>query len=160
MTADEWHPDMRRDVLPGPSAQLWGQVWRGAAVAWVPLFVVTLFAAVRAEDEGTPVYFLVWLSVWLVCVMLVGARGLAPLTWLEDRRQRIEAAAGYTTTLGDDIADEVMVELDVVDPRSGRVIRLAGERMPRAFFNDRQAFMSDRRRRVRETARQRSDVER
>ncbi len=157
---DEWHPDMRRDVLPGPSAQLWGQVWRGAVLAWVPLLVVTLFAAVRAEDAGTPVYLLVSLAVWLVCVTLVGLRGLKPLTWLEDRRQRIEAAAGYTTTLGDDIADEAMVELDVVDPRSARVIRLAGEQMPRAFFNDRQAFMRDRRRRVRAVARQAGDTAR
>ena len=69
---DEWHPDMRRDVLPGPSAQLWGQVWRGAVLAWVPLLVVTLFAAVRAEDAGTPVYLLVSLAVWLVCVTIVG----------------------------------------------------------------------------------------
>ncbi|MGW2090632.1 hypothetical protein [Promicromonospora sukumoe] len=160
MTVDEWHPDMRRDVLPGPSAQLWGQVWRGAAVAWVPLLVVTLFAAVRAEDEGTPVYLFVSFAVWLVCATLVGGRGLAPLTWLEGRRQRIEAAAGYTTSLGDDIADEALVELDVVDPRSGRVIRLAGEQMPRAFFNDRQAFMRDRLRRVRAAAQQAADTAR
>ncbi|WP_129785361.1 hypothetical protein [Promicromonospora panici] len=75
-----------------------------------------------------------------------------PLTWLEERKERAEAAAGYTTTVGVATADEVMVERDVVDPRSARVIRLAGERMPKVFFNDRKAFMRERIRQVRAVA--------
>nr|BFF21612.1 hypothetical protein GCM10025730_51330 [Promicromonospora thailandica] len=71
---------------------------------------------------------------------------------IEAHRLRAEATAGYTTKVGIERADEALVELDVVDPRSGRVLRLAGERMPRAFFNDRAAFMRDRLRRVRAAA--------
>jgi hypothetical protein len=53
-----------------------------------------------------------------------------------------------------------MVQLDVVDPRSARVIRLAGERMPKAFFNDRQAFMRERTRQVRAVAGREPDAAR
>ena len=150
--AGEWHPDIRRDLVPGLPAQFWGQVWRGVGVAWVLLMIVTLLLAVNIDDAGTPVYCLVSAVLWFVCVVLFGGRGGGPLTWLEGRRERAESAAGYTTTVGVAIADEVMVELDVVDPRSARVIRLAGERMPKAFFNDRQAFMRERIRQVRAVA--------
>jgi hypothetical protein len=138
--------------VPGRTAQFWGRVWHGVGVAWVPLMIVMLLFAVNIEAAGTPAYFLVSGSVWMVCVLLFGTTGGGPLTWLEGRRERAERAAGYTTTVGIAIADEVMVELDVVDPRSARVIRLAGERMPKAFFNDRQAFMRERIRQVRAVA--------
>lgn len=158
MTADEWHPDIRRDLVPGRSAQFWGQVWRGVGAAWFLLMILTLLLAVNIEAAGTPAYFLVSGSVWLVCVVLFGTRGGGPLDWLEERRKRAESAAGYTTAVGVDIADEVMVELDVVDPRSARVIRLAGEQMPKVFFNDRQAFMRERLRQVRAVAEEAADA--
>lgn len=151
MTTGEWHPDIRRDLVPGLTAQFWGQVWRGVGVAWVPLMIVTLLLAVNIDAAGTSAY-LVSGAVWLVCVLLFGGRGGGPLTWLEEHRKRAESAAGYTTAVGVATADEVMVELDVVDPRSARVIRLADERMPKAFFNDRQSFMRDRIRQVRAVA--------
>lgn len=150
--ADEWHPDMRRDLVPGHSAQFWGRWWGGVGVAWVPLMVLTLLTAVNIEAAGTPAYFYVSIVLWGVCAALFGSRGGGPLTWLESRKERAEAALGYTTKVGVSEADEVMVELDVVDPRSARVIRLAGERMPKAFFNDRGAFMRDRLRQVRAMA--------
>ncbi|MFI6428090.1 hypothetical protein [Promicromonospora sp. NPDC050880] len=147
MTAtQEWHPDIRRDLVPGRSAWFWGQVWRVTGVAWIPLMTMTLFAAVY----GSPAYVIVSLAVWGLCAVLFGVRNLgSPLTWLEGRQEQAERAAGYTTAVGTRVADEDLVDVDVVDPRSGRVIRLAGEHMPRAFFNDRAAFMRDRLRRVR-----------
>lgn len=102
--AAPWHPDIRRDLVPGVPSRFWGQAWRGAVVA----------------------------------------AGL--------RRERAERAAGYTTRVGHEHADEALVDVDVVDPRSGRVLRLAGEPMPRAFCNDRAAFMRDRLARVRAAA--------
>lgn len=120
--------------------------------------IVMLFAAVNIEAAGTPAYFFVSGAVWLVCVLLFGQMSGGPLTWLEERRERAEAAAGYTTTVGVALADEVMVELDVVDPRSARVIRLAGEQMPKAFFNNRRAFMRERIRQVRAVVESEADA--
>ncbi|WP_454857874.1 hypothetical protein [Promicromonospora soli] len=53
MTVDEWHPDMRRDLVPGLPAQFWGQAWRGVGVAWVPLMIVTLLAD-GVDDAARP----------------------------------------------------------------------------------------------------------
>jgi hypothetical protein len=146
--ASEWHPDLRRDVLPGRSAGFWGQLWLGAGVASLVLMILTLLASVHLP----PAYLLAIGLAWFVCVLLFGGRFGGPLSWVEERRARAELSAGYSTQLGAAVADEIMVEVDVVDSRSGRVIRLAGERMPKAFFNDRQAFMRERVRQVRAVA--------
>lgn len=145
-----WHPDLRRDLVPGASARFWGQVHRAAITAMALLTFAALLSVVPAL--GSPTYIAVVLPAWAVSAVLVGTRFGGPLTMIEAHRLRAEATAGYTTKVGIERADEALVELDVVDPRSGRVLRLAGERMPRAFFNDRAAFMRDRLRRVRAAA--------
>ncbi|MFD2028438.1 hypothetical protein [Promicromonospora aerolata] len=112
------------------------------------LLILTLLAAVHLR----PAYLLAIGLAWFVSVVLFGGRFGGPLSWVEERRARAERSAGYSTQLGDAVADEFRVDVDVVDSRSGRVIRLAGERMPKAFFNDRRAFMRERVRRVRAVA--------
>jgi hypothetical protein len=138
---NDWSAERQVNLVPGIATYYGGVAWRVTAWLWVPLFVLVMLTATRIDQAGTPVYALVAVGACVVNGVLFGG-GNASFSWsllgsLEDAQDRKERAAGYTTRIGVATADEVAVDVDVVDPKSGRVIRFAHEKMPRAFFMDR-----------------------
>ncbi len=110
----------RRDLVPGPSLVVWG--WVGiVTVYWgvVGGVLVGLFFAVASGVGASWLLdlFHVFLAVWLVGVVVgAAAIGLGLPT-----RLKMELAAGYTT------GNFAHPEVDLVDSRTGIVLREAGE---------------------------------
>ncbi len=124
-----WHQEIPRELLPGPSARSLRlasfAVIGAGATAFVVLAAMFPFATtgVIANPDGWP--FWVALVVFISSAFLVGRGSFSPLDRVVEKRTRRERAAGYTTERHAALEKECPV--DVVDARSRRVIRLAGE---------------------------------
>ena len=110
-----------RHLLPGPSLWACGRIIF-VYIGWCGLGGVMLLAFIAVGNlsgsNSLQRAFEVSLWVWLIGVVL-GAIGVA----LVSARAKQEIAAGYTTSpYGDQ-------EMDLIDARSGVVLRRAGERM-------------------------------
>lgn len=156
----EWHPDMRRRLLPGRTAHVWGLV--GAVVVGVCLvsfgvLIVGIALSMPGILPKDPPYLYVTLVVFLTCVLLVGRGNFSPMTWIVERREKQERASGYTTALSAVYEDDIAV--DVVDWRSRRVIRMAHEPLVESkYFADKQRQIRERIRLVRAVARRESST--
>lgn len=117
---DKWHPglDARSRLLPGASA--WSvasqQVW-GSYVGGGLLLVLLVGMLIRGSGYwGSPILMTV------VALLLIDAIFFIPgvLIRLSVRKRR-EVRAGYTTVTNQ------YPEVDQIDPKTGRIVRLAGE---------------------------------
>jgi hypothetical protein len=149
--AQQWHPDMRRRILAGPTARAWQHAGSALVVVFFASFVILiggLALSMVGSAPKNPPYFYVTLVVFLTCALLVGRGSFSPMTWVVERREKQERAAGYTTALSAVYEDDIAV--DVVDWRSRRVIRIAREPLVESkYFADKQAQIRDRIRLVR-----------
>lgn len=149
--AQQWHPDMRRTLLAGPTARAWQHVGSVLVAAFLTSFgilIVGLALSMVGIAPKDPPYFYVTLVVFLTCVLLVGRGNFSPMMWVAERREKQERAEGYTTSLSGVYEDDIAV--DVVDWRSRRVIRMAHEPLVESkYFVDRQNQIRDRIRLVR-----------
>jgi uncharacterized membrane protein YidH (DUF202 family) len=147
----QWHPDMRRRILAGPTAYAWGLVAGVLTAVFLVSFGVLIvgiglsLAGVVPKDLP---YLYVTLVVFLTCVLLVGRSSFSPIMWVVERREKQERANGYTTALRAVYEDDVAV--DVVDWRSRRVIRMAHEPLVESKYSvDKRTQIRDRIRLVR-----------
>jgi hypothetical protein len=142
-----WHPQMTRELLRGPSARWWER-------AFVSLLALTglLFVVVSAAFfvPGEPSWGLPAVFAFLTCAAFVGRAPFSPVLWIADRRVAAEYAAGYATSTT--AWFDVDAPVDVIDPRSGRVIRPAGEPAD-ADRSTQKQLLTERVRRSRDAAR-------
>ncbi|WP_423461985.1 PhnA domain-containing protein [Promicromonospora sp. MS192] len=113
-----WHPEMRVARIPGPSVRIVVLVMLAVSIAPFPLtgFLIALIAGPQDGPRPTP----------LMVFLLVSAGALGCLAAVGDTMviqpiQNSELRAGYTTSA------DGPARVPRVDPRSNRVIRLAGE---------------------------------
>ncbi|MGW2095380.1 hypothetical protein [Promicromonospora sukumoe] len=114
--SDEWHPGMRRELLPGPCEAVLSSRSLGWTVSGIAAAVVVL--ALLLVDPS--------LWVWGLGPSAVSVAGIAVGGMLDSAavsQQRREAQAGYTTVAAD------RTDLDHVDHRTSRVVRRAGEEL-------------------------------
>ncbi|GAA2220678.1 hypothetical protein GCM10010413_10030 [Promicromonospora sukumoe] len=153
--AQQWHPDIQRRILPGPTAHAWGLVGAVLIAVCFASFGILIVGVGLSTVGITPndlPYLYVALVVFLMSVLLIGRGSFSPMFWAVERRQKQERAEGYTTRLNAVYEDDVAV--DVVDWRSGRVIRMAHEPLVESkYLVDKQAQIQDRIRLVRAEAR-------
>lgn len=147
----QWHPEMRRRILAGPTAHTWGLVAAALGALCLVSFGV-LIVGIGLSMVGIvpkdPPYLYVTLAVFLTCVLLMGRSSFSPMFWVVERREKQERAHGYTTALSAVYEDDIAV--DVVDWRSQRVIRMAHEPLVESkYFVDKQTQIEDRIRLVR-----------
>ncbi|WP_425956076.1 hypothetical protein [Xylanimonas sp. McL0601] len=152
-----WHPEIRRELLPGPSARSLGVVSFGVACvtfgAVAFLFTMMFLGAthVIATAEVWPTS--VALYSFSGGALLMGRGRFSPMLWIVEKRSRKERAAGYTTMHHDALEKECPV--DVVDVPSRRVIRLAGEHLVESKYAvDQVNQVRERTRQVRQAAQQ------
>lgn len=157
MREGDWHPDIRRELLPGPSAQRLAYVFLAVVCVtsglcgFMAVMIVLDDLHVIATDETWPVY--ASLALFLLGALLIGRGTFSPLGLVVEKQARQERAAGYTTQRSD--AFDVECPVDVVDASSRRVIRLAGEPLVESKYDvDRVNQIRDRTRQVREAERQ------
>ena len=142
-----WHPQMTRQLRPGPSARWWEHAFT-ALFGTAGVFLAA--ACLALVLPGEPPWALPAIYAFLSCALLLGRGTLSPMLWIVDRRIEAEYAAGYATSTAAWYDDGAPVE--VVDPRSRRVIRLAGE-LPYADRTQQKALLKDRVDRARGVAR-------
>ena len=142
----QWHPEMRRRILAGPTAHAWGRAAAVLVAVWLVSFGVLIvgtglsLARILPKD---PPYLYVALVVFLTCALLMGRGSFSPMSWVVERREKQERAHGYTTALRAVYEDDIAV--DVVDWRSQRVIRMAHEPLVASkYFVDKQTQIRDR----------------
>ena len=150
----EWHPNMRRELLSGLTARAWGLVG-GLVMLVFALAFGTLMVGIALSTLGVtstnPPYFYVTFAVFTTCALLIGRGPFSPIMWVAERREKQERAAGYTTAASATYEKDVAV--DVVDPRSRRVIRMAHEPLVESkYFADQQEQIRERLLLVREAA--------
>lgn len=149
--AHQWHPDMRRSILPGPTAHTWGLVAAAVVVVCLVSFgglIVGIGLSTTGIVPNDPPYLYVPLTVFLTCAILMGRGAFSPMFWVVERREKQERAHGYTTVLSAVYEDDIAV--DVVDWRSQRVIRMAHEPLVESkYFADKKTQIRDRIRLVR-----------
>jgi hypothetical protein len=112
--SDEWHPDIRRELLPGRSEAVLSNRSLFCTVTGIAAAVVVL-AVLFVEP-------MLW--VWGLVPAAVAVAGIAAGGFLDSAaasRQAEEARAGYTTVLTES------TDLDYVDPRTSCLVRYAGE---------------------------------
>lgn len=152
---EQWHPNMKRRVLAGPTAHAWGlaaAVLVAVCVVSFGVLIVGIGLSLAGVAPKNAPYLYVTLVVFLTCVLLVGRSRFSPVFWVVERREKQERAEGYTTALHAVYEDDIAV--DVVDARSGRVIRMAHEPLVESkYFVDKQAQIQDRIRLIRAEAR-------
>lgn len=151
----QWHPDMQRRILAGPTARAWQLVGSAIVVVFLVSFGILIvgfaLSLVGSAPKDQP-HFYGTLVVFLACALLVGRGSFSPMTWAAERREKQERAEGYTTALSAVYEDDIAV--DVVDWRSRRVIRIAHEPLVESkYFADKQAQIRDRIRLVRTESR-------
>ncbi|MEU4383972.1 hypothetical protein [Promicromonospora sp. NPDC023805] len=151
----QWHPDMQRRILAGPTARAWqhaGSVLLVVSLASFGILTVGIgLSLVGIVPKDLP-YLYVTLVVFLTSVLLVGRGSFSPMMWVVERREKQERAEGYTTALSAVYEDDIAV--DVVDWRTRRVIRMAYEPLVESkYFADKQAQIRDRIRLVRTESR-------
>lgn len=120
-----WSPDAHRRLLRGASARAVAAT--GGAVVLIALtaFVVFLVVLFTPLGDGEPDWVFADVAVMLTCALLIGRDGFSPMLWAAARRTEAEYAAGYATT--SDAWTARTAPVDVVDPRSKRVVRPAGD---------------------------------
>lgn len=152
-----WHPGIRRELVPGPSAHRLSCVSAAIMLVTCAAFGLVTGAMILdglhviASDETWPVH--TSLAVFLLGGFLTGRGTFSPLTLVVQKRASKERAAGYTTERSSALDTECPV--DVVDASSRRVIRRAGELLVESEYDvDRVNQIRDRIRQVREAERQ------
>lgn len=149
--AQQWHPDMQRRILAGPTAHAWGLAAAGLVAVYLASFgalIVGIGLSLAGIVPKNAPFLYVTLVVFLTCVLLVGRSSFSPMFWVVERREKQERAEGYTTALSGVYEDDIAV--DAVDWRSGRVIRMAHEPLVESkYFVDKQAQIQDRIRLIR-----------
>ena len=112
--SDEWHPDIRRELLPGRSEAALSRHSLVCTVIGIAaaVSVVTLLAV----DRG------LWAWGLLPCgIAVVGVSAGGLLDGSATSRQVTEAQAGYTTVTSES------GDLEYIEPRTSRLVRHAGE---------------------------------
>ena len=110
----EWHPDIRRELLPGRSEA--ALLRRSLVCTVIGITAAVSVVTLLAVDPG----LWAWgLPPCGIAVVGVSAGGL--LDSSATSRQVTEAQAGYTT-----VASE-SGDLEYIDPRTSRLVRHAGE---------------------------------
>lgn len=106
-------------LIPGASAYQWLRYERRIAAVSVPAAGAGILIAIVGSGASPA-----WLAVG-VLLTLVGVLGWGLFTYSipSTRRQRQEEAAGYTT-----VPTPHQPELDLVNPRTGFVVRSKGSR--------------------------------
>ena len=112
--SDAWHPDIRRELLPGPSEVVLSNWSLACTLTGIGAAVVVL--AVLFVEPMLWVWALVPAAVAVACIAAGGFLDSAATA-----RQADEARAGYTTVLTES------ADLDFVDDRTARLVRRAGE---------------------------------
>ena len=146
---------MQRRIIAGPTAHAWGL----AATVLVTVCLVSfgvLIVGIGLSLAGivpkNAPYLYVTLVVFLSSGLLMGRGSFSPMFWVVERREKQERTEGYTTALSAVYEEDLAV--DVVDWRSGRVIRMAHEPLVESkYFVDKQTQIQDRIRLVRAGAR-------
>jgi hypothetical protein len=112
--------ETRREVLSGPSLLTWGRIMLGSLI-WLPLGgAATLLLLLSSQATGSgslTVAFHVVSGVWFATFLFAVFGSVLGAT----TRSKAELAAGYTTT------PYRNQEVDLVDSRTGIVLRSAGE---------------------------------
>ncbi|MFE7505150.1 hypothetical protein [Promicromonospora sp. NPDC057488] len=122
--SDAWHPDIRRELLPGPSEVVLSNRSLACTLTGIVASVVVL--AVLFVEPMLWVWGLVPAGVAVGCIATGGFLDSAAAS-----RQADEARAGYTTVLTES------TDLDFVDDLSGRLVRRAGEALTVHEIRDR-----------------------
>ena len=112
--SDAWHPDIRRELLPGPSEVVLSNRSLACTLTGIAASVVVL--AVLFVEPMLWVWALAPAAVAVACIATGGFLDSAAAA-----RQADEARAGYTTVLSES------TDLDFVDDRTARLVRRAGE---------------------------------
>ena len=117
MVTKTWNPEIRARRIPGPSVRTVSVTGLFSALVLLISVVIFFIAAATTAAAATPV-------VLKTFAALIGATVLVASTcdlWVHYGLQAAELRAGYTT------AYRTPDRVPYVDPRSNRVIRLAGE---------------------------------
>jgi len=112
--SDAWHPDIRRELLPGPSEVVLSNRSLACTLTGIAASVVVL-AVLFVEP-------MLW--VWALAPAAAALSRNPPVAMQATAtaaRQADEARAGYTTVLTES------TDLDFVDDRTARLVRRAGE---------------------------------
>ena len=122
--SDAWHPDIRRELLPGPSEVVLSNRSLACTLTGIAASVVVL--AVLFVEPMLWVWGLLPAAVAVACIATGGFLDSAAAA-----RQADEARAGYTTVLTES------ADLDFVDDLSARLVRRAGEALTIHEIRDR-----------------------
>jgi hypothetical protein len=118
--ADEWHPNLTRDLLPGLTAYHWGRINRALTVTQVILFCTFLvfcaFAIAIAATGGSPSLTGLFAVLSPIAAMFV----VQVPRWImqefpEHKRTLDELEAGYTTS---DEVEGFVISLHIQAARS------------------------------------------
>lgn len=137
-----WRPGAPRDTLPGASARQWRAAGRlclvVVAATWAAMCLVIASTPSRLAPGVTveEIDGLVFGAVFLAMAALCALGSIA--------RVRREFAAGYTTLVQLKPWRDLRIAVDLVDDRSGRVLRPAGApALTRATFEERRRRARD-----------------
>lgn len=118
MSSDQlWSPREARALVRGPSSfALLGWVLWGVGIGLSLLAVLVAGMLIRGSGYGGSPF----LTVVMVMILLDAGFLNWVAIWVQVKKRR-EARAGYTTVMNE------RPDLEQIDPRTGRVVRLAGE---------------------------------
>lgn len=127
-----WSPDIRRSILPGRTARTWRL--RASVLALLGLGTMTGMAALGGfGNMPSPE---LWISGWAVAALLIAAG--AVLSAVASLKARAEFRSGYVTSLANRPPFDVQLALDLVDGKTGYLLRHAGAaRLTPAIFRER-----------------------
>ncbi|SFR45748.1 hypothetical protein SAMN04488591_1576 [Microbacterium azadirachtae] len=122
---EPWQPDVLRPILPGRTSFQWFRLALGMLIAAAPLMMVIMLTGLilRRLPSAPIIVLMLWclLPAWML--LTLGCSIIGQL------RQAAEYRAGYRTavarTRGGAIIDD-RTGVDLVDPKTGFVIRPAG----------------------------------
>lgn len=117
MTEEEWRPDLVGEMRSGKSAWEWTgyslwAVWPGLLL----LAIVMIGMLITGKGYGEVQFLTVVMGMFLATVAYAVVTG-----FIAQMRRSEEKRAGYTTTTNE------FPHLPQIDPRTKRIVRLAGE---------------------------------
>ncbi|MEA9985777.1 hypothetical protein [Subtercola sp. RTI3] len=120
LATQRWTPNIRRPILPGPTART---LRLRVLIPLAPGLGIFISAALLGATgtEPTPA---IWFAFWAAAALLFAAA--STVAFIAARKGRAEFRSGYTTTLATRPPFDNQIALDLVDSKTGYLLRYAG----------------------------------